>query len=198
MPDLIDAYLHHLNNVASPEDAVGQELFEISYIDVFGMPPQFFSIVVTHVLSDQSFKRTLHHIPGCPNINSTLLHHGCLGSSPLRISLAISLCTLELFRHLHLRQPRVSIQAWIRVLCDMHNVSTYALDWSCQLMRFLKTTYRHAFWKHFSNTFDIYLKILEGVRRRINVTLNRTADDWRIKHSCPPCQYKVFLAPWLH
>jgi len=42
MPDLVDAYLHYLNN---PEDAGGEDLFEISCIDVFGRSPQFFLVL---------------------------------------------------------------------------------------------------------------------------------------------------------
>jgi hypothetical protein len=59
--------------------------------------------------------------------NTNLLLQGCLSSAPTRVSFAISLRTLELYRRLRVRQPRLSIQAWVRTLCDYHNVSSYLL-----------------------------------------------------------------------
>jgi hypothetical protein len=52
-----------------------------------------------------------------------LLRQGSLSSSPIRVSFAISLRMLELYRQLRVRQPRLSIQAWVRSICDYHNVS---------------------------------------------------------------------------
>lgn len=55
--------------------------------------------------------------------NVTLLRHGFLGSSPLHPPLAISLRTLENYRQTHRVCPRLSIQAEVRKLCHLHNVS---------------------------------------------------------------------------
>ncbi|KAA1475563.1 hypothetical protein DENSPDRAFT_860864 [Dentipellis sp. KUC8613] len=89
--------------------------------------------------------------------------------------MAFSLRTLELYRVLRLRQPRLSIQAWILSLCDLHNVS-----------------YRRTYWRHFSDAFDVYLKILREVESRADAALGRDEDPhWRVRHSCPACQYKL-------
>ncbi|KAI0247563.1 hypothetical protein BJV78DRAFT_1133077, partial [Lactifluus subvellereus] len=106
--------------------------------------------------------------------NVNLLQQGCLSSSPTWISFAISLRTLELYRQLRVRQPRLSIQAWVRSICDYHNM-----------------TYHHSYWQQFSNTFDVYLKIKRGVEDRIIQVLDRTAPNWCIKHSCPCCQNEL-------
>jgi hypothetical protein len=75
-----------------------------------------------HDLSDFSYSCTFVQIPGCVYPNSNLLRQGCLSSSPTRISFVISLRTLELYHQLFIRQPRLSKQAWIRSICDYHNV----------------------------------------------------------------------------
>ncbi|KAI0245157.1 hypothetical protein BJV78DRAFT_1078764, partial [Lactifluus subvellereus] len=106
--------------------------------------------------------------------NTNLLRQGCLSSSPTRVSFAISLRTLELYHRLRVRQPRLSIQAWVRSICDYHDM-----------------TYHRSYWQHFSDTFDVYLKIKRGVEHRILQVLDRTAPNWRIKHSCPCCQNEL-------
>ncbi|KAH9952513.1 hypothetical protein BGW80DRAFT_1194853 [Lactifluus volemus] len=103
-----------------------------------------------------------------------LLLQGCLSSAPTCVSFAVSLRTLELYRHLHVRQPRLSIQAWVRSLCDYHNITYYC-----------------GYWEYFSDTFNIYLKILRGVDARVHKALGRTDEHWRAKHSCPCCQHKI-------
>lgn len=40
-----------------------------------------------------------------------------------------------------------------------------------------------------SDAFDIYLDILRRVDARVKASLGRTTADWRLKHSCPCCQY---------
>ncbi|KAI0055191.1 hypothetical protein BV25DRAFT_1930474 [Artomyces pyxidatus] len=125
-------------------------------------------------LTDYSSGKTLYHLPNSPHINITLIRQGCLGSTPHDVSSVISLRTLELYRRIRLRQPRVSIQAWIRVICDLHDI-----------------TYQRTQWQHFSDTFDVYLKILAGVEGQVNQALSRQDPSWRVLHSCPPCQYKL-------
>jgi hypothetical protein len=75
------------------------------------------------LLADFSYDHTFLQLPGCIYPNTNLLRQGCLSSSPTRVSFAISLRTLELYHRLHVCQPRLSIQAWVRSICDYHNVS---------------------------------------------------------------------------
>ncbi|KAI0247383.1 hypothetical protein BJV78DRAFT_1157258 [Lactifluus subvellereus] len=123
---------------------------------------------------DFSYDHTFLQLPGCiyPNVN--LLRQGCLSSSPTQVSFAISLRTLELYRWLCIHQPCLSIQAWVCSICDYHNM-----------------TYHRSYWQQFSDMFDVYLKIKCGVEDHINQVLDRTAPNWRIKHSCPCCQNEL-------
>jgi hypothetical protein len=43
--------------------------------------------------------------------------------------------------------------------------------------------------RQFSIAFDLYLSILNHVDRLVQVSLERDAADYRIKHLCPPCTY---------
>ncbi|TFY78037.1 hypothetical protein EWM64_g5975 [Hericium alpestre] len=160
LPDLIDVYLQWQHD---PLDAKNLQLstFALLYINVF-------------------MTKNLHHLPNCKYMNTTLLHQGCLGPMPDFIYIAFSLHTLELYHCLHIRQPRLSIQAWVRVICDAHNA-----------------TYNKTLWHQFSNTFDVYLKILQGVCDHVDGALGQTEPDWRVRHSCPPCQYKLVEEPEL-
>ncbi|KAI0055028.1 hypothetical protein BV25DRAFT_1873233 [Artomyces pyxidatus] len=107
-------------------------------------------------------------------MNATLLQQGCLGCSPVEVSATISVRTLELYRRLRLRQPRVSVQAWIKTVCDLHNLS-----------------YRRSYWRQFTDTFDVYLKILRGVEARVRDALEHTSPDLRVKAACPACHYEL-------
>ncbi|KAI0310830.1 hypothetical protein OF83DRAFT_1226273, partial [Amylostereum chailletii] len=106
------------------------------------------------------------------------LRQGCLSSAPRTVSFAISLRTLDLYRRLRVRQPRVSVQAWVCVLCDLHN-----MPYSWQL------------WRMFTDTFNVYLRILRGIDARVNSILKRTDANWCVTHSCPSCQYKLVDDP---
>jgi hypothetical protein len=74
--------------------------------------------------TDYERQRTFNHIiaEGSQYWNVTLLRHGCLASTPDSISSVVSLRTIELYRRLRLRHPQLSIQAFVKVICDLHNV----------------------------------------------------------------------------
>ena len=86
--------------------------------------PSLLTRCITQVIHhlDYSSHRNLFHIPGSLYMNATLLRHGCLSPSPTEVSISFSLRSLELYRRLRLRQPRLSIQAWLKAICDTHNV----------------------------------------------------------------------------
>ncbi|KAG1883668.1 hypothetical protein F4604DRAFT_1878921 [Suillus subluteus] len=54
--------------------------------------------------------------------NITLLRYGCIGSSPVKPSVAITVQTLAVYRQTHRVCPRLSIHAEAKKLCHMHNV----------------------------------------------------------------------------
>ena len=51
-----------------------------------------------------------------------LVKNGYLGNSPATPSLAISFKTLELFRRIRLRKSSFSVEAFVKVVCDMYSV----------------------------------------------------------------------------
>ncbi|KIK12934.1 hypothetical protein PISMIDRAFT_57725, partial [Pisolithus microcarpus 441] len=70
--------------------------------------------------------------------------------------------------------PHLSIQAYVKSLCDMHGVPFYN-HCSCQ----------------FSIVLDVYLQILALVSNLVRRALQRDQPDWRLKHCCPACTYKI-------
>lgn len=45
--------------------------------------------------------------------------------------------------------------------------------------------------RQFSIAFDVYLQIRARVDDLVQATLKRDAPDWRLKHACPACTYKL-------
>ncbi len=56
--------------------------------------------------------------------NVSLVREGFLGCSPINPAFAFDLNTLELYHRLRRRHPRLGIQAMMRALCDVHEVSS--------------------------------------------------------------------------
>jgi hypothetical protein len=55
--------------------------------------------------------------------NVSLIKAGYLGSSPVQPMLAVSLECLKLYHQIRRRKPSFSVQAMVKVLCALHNVS---------------------------------------------------------------------------
>ena len=55
---------------------------------------------------------------------AALVKNGYLGNTPATPSLAISLKTLELFRRIRLRKSSFSVEAFVKVVCDLYAVCT--------------------------------------------------------------------------
>lgn len=43
----------------------------------------------------------------------------------------------------------------------------------------------------FSDTFEIYLRIVREVEKRVHAALGWTGTEWRAKNACRACCYKV-------
>ncbi|KAF8132775.1 hypothetical protein EV363DRAFT_1397708 [Boletus edulis] len=50
------------------------------------------------------------------------MRYGCIGASPVRPSVAVTVRTLELYRQMHRACPRFSIHAMAKALCHLHGV----------------------------------------------------------------------------
>lgn len=104
--------------------------------------------------------------------NHSLVMRGLLSNSPSKPLVAFSFPTLEAYRCLRNRKPNLSIQAFTKALCDIHIES-----WAPVNAR------------QFSEAYDVYLTILRRVDALVDSTLGHDTPDYRLLHSCPPCNY---------
>ncbi|KAJ7188451.1 hypothetical protein C8R46DRAFT_830600, partial [Mycena filopes] len=99
---------------------------------------------------------------------------GLYPCSPFAPKLAITTRVLELFRVNRLRCPSLSIQSFVKSLCDLHGKA---------YMPYLS--------QQFSICFDLYLKTLKTVDQRVMTAIGRDGADWRLRNCCPACTYKL-------
>ncbi|KAI0245050.1 hypothetical protein BJV78DRAFT_1087594, partial [Lactifluus subvellereus] len=111
--------------------------------------------------------------------NVTLIRHGLLGASPSQPTVAFTLESLEFYHQLRRRQGNFSIQAFIKALCAIQDI-----------------TYTRMQRNQFSVALDVYLDILRHVQCHVNAAWGRGA-GWRIRNACPPCGYKLPGEPTL-
>jgi hypothetical protein len=161
----------------APAAAIGVYDFDIDVLDVYSL-------------------LTCAHISRSSDSISTvvdLISHGFLGTTPILPSLAISLKTLELFRRIRLRKASFSVEAFVKVICDLYNVSSVSL---CivvlhQLPSLDKMPYRRRYRVALAGAFNIYLAILRGIDKRVLSVLGHDTPNWRVLNACPPCGYQV-------
>ncbi|KAK0447956.1 hypothetical protein EV421DRAFT_1889433 [Armillaria borealis] len=91
---------------------------------------------------------------------------GLIPCAAIAHAAAVSTRTLEVFRRTQLHSPHLSTQAFIRMLCDLH-----------------QCPYRSYFATQFTVAFDVYCSILCEVER--------DEADHRIKNACPCCMYEL-------
>ncbi|KAJ3871408.1 hypothetical protein F5051DRAFT_463789 [Lentinula edodes] len=103
-----------------------------------------------------------------------MVRAGVFPSSPLRHHHAFSIRTLHLFHDLFCRCPRLSIQPFIKSLCDVQSFP-------------FKPYLMH----QFSSAYDAYLEVKSRIRKLVAQTLGRDSPNWRILHTCPCCQNEL-------
>jgi hypothetical protein len=114
----------------------------------------------------------VHHLTTDAYVCAALIRQGLMPCAPYSPTTAISIRALEFFRLSHHRCPHFTIHSYVKTLCDMHCV-----PFKSYLLR------------QFSIAFDLYLSIRTAVDRLVQVSLDRDAADYRIKHLCPSCTY---------
>ncbi|KAI6023157.1 hypothetical protein BKA83DRAFT_4053758 [Pisolithus microcarpus] len=107
-------------------------------------------------------------------LSSALVRHGLIPCSPITLKVAVTVSALNLYHTARQRCPHLSIQAYVRSLCDMHRVPFY--------------NHRS---RQFSIALDVYLQILALVSNLVRRALQCDQPDWRLKHCCPACTYKL-------
>ncbi|KAF7981823.1 hypothetical protein HWV62_31947 [Athelia sp. TMB] len=113
-------------------------------------------------------------VPENDTLLTALLRQGLVPSAPDNPSVCIAIEALELFRVANLRCPRLSVQAYTKTLCDLHQVP---------FRRYLST--------QLSIARDLYLAIRASVDKLVQGALGRDSPNWRLRHACPACTYKL-------
>ena len=131
----------------------------------------FLSLLILSLISGVR-NVVVHHLSTDKYICAALIRQGLMPCAPYSPSTTITIRALKLFHSTHLRCPHVSVHSFVKTLCDIH-----AVPFKSYLSR------------QFSIAFDLYLSILNNVDRLVQVSLERDAADYRIKHLCPPCTY---------
>lgn len=67
-------------------------------------------------------------LPTDKYVASAFVRQGIIPCSPILPSVGITTNCLELYRVAHLRQPHLSIQAWVKTLCDIHMVRYHVFN----------------------------------------------------------------------
>ncbi|KAJ7585534.1 hypothetical protein C8J56DRAFT_1165901 [Mycena floridula] len=111
---------------------------------------------------------------------TAMVRQGLFPCSAVKIKVAISTATLELFRSLFVRCPRLTIQPFVKTLCDLHGIP-----------------FRRYLAMQFSIAYDLYLDVLHLVRKRVAVSLGRDDANWRLANACPCCLYELDDEPQL-
>ncbi|KAG1870917.1 hypothetical protein F4604DRAFT_1881226 [Suillus subluteus] len=102
------------------------------------------------------------------------MREGCIGASPIKPTVAITIRTLEVYRQTHRVCPRLSIHAEAKKLCHLHGIRyhQYLAD---QL------------WV----AFDVYIEVQRRVDTRVDSALGRDSPNWHMLNACPACHYEV-------
>ncbi|KAI6145668.1 hypothetical protein EDD17DRAFT_1767881 [Pisolithus thermaeus] len=154
LPTLVDRYLAWKHN--GPEELAGDHVFHVDVIGVF----QYERHVNVIQKADES-------------ANAALLRVGLLGCSPSQPRIAIRLECLELYHQIRRRQLSFSLQAMMKVLCALQNI-----------------TYSHHLHAQLSAAFDVYLNILRSVHTLLKQALGRDGPAWKLRGACPACAFE--------
>ncbi|KAK0493117.1 hypothetical protein EDD18DRAFT_1310711 [Armillaria luteobubalina] len=81
---------------------------------------------------------------------------------------------MEIFHTTTLRCPQMSVQGFVRALCDLHS---YPIAGGLQ--------------EQFSICYDVFIAILENVEHCIMKELGRDNIDWCLRNCCPACTFEL-------
>ncbi|QRV97834.1 hypothetical protein RhiJN_25853 [Ceratobasidium sp. AG-Ba] len=158
---LVTAFLHWRHNGSTPARNETLQSEEPTY-----------TVLVTDI-----FERSLRSLTSRSDEiypNETLIHHGCLGSSPIAPTTAFSLYCLRFYRVMRSRCSTYSIEAFVKTLADLHRVP-----------------FRSYHVTQFTRAITTYDDIEFQLSANLRVLLGRANPDYRMKHNCPACSYEL-------
>ncbi|KAK0235419.1 hypothetical protein EDD85DRAFT_922540 [Armillaria nabsnona] len=94
--------------------------------------------------------------------------------APKRPGLVVTFCTMEIFHAAILPCPQLSIQAFVRMLCNLHH---YPIVGGLR--------------EQFSICYDVFITILNNVELRVMKELGRLDPDWQLKNCCATCTFEL-------
>ncbi|KAG6807196.1 hypothetical protein H0H92_008450 [Tricholoma furcatifolium] len=109
-----------------------------------------------------------------PNVPAALVAHGLLPTAPLKPKFTFSIRIIELYRVTHLRCPHLTIEPFVKSLCDLHRIP-----------------FRPILSQNFSIAFDLYLAICTEAICRVDTAIQRDMPKWQLKNACAACTYKL-------
>ncbi|KIJ30001.1 hypothetical protein M422DRAFT_88109, partial [Sphaerobolus stellatus SS14] len=118
--------------------------------------------------------------PSDIHVNQTLIRHGCIGTAPSSPRSAFTIRTQSLYRQSHSSCPRFSVEAEVRVLCNMNRIP-----------------YSKAFAEQFRIAYDAYIEVLYHVDALVDKALAQDKPNWRALNTCPACDYRLEGEPEL-
>ncbi|PBK85156.1 hypothetical protein ARMGADRAFT_1087830 [Armillaria gallica] len=134
--------------------------------------PQRYTVSVVDLFWHKEVDASIY--PSDEYMTSALVHQGLIPCTPIAHSATISTRTLEVFRRTQLHSPHLSTQAFICMLCDLH-----------------QCPYHSYFITQFTIAFNVYTDILSEVNKKVWQALLRDEADYHIKNTCPCCMYKL-------
>ncbi|KAI6141183.1 hypothetical protein BKA82DRAFT_4362281 [Pisolithus tinctorius] len=137
-----------------------------------GVDTRLLSVLVLDVFCAEKTSITVG--PTDRYLTSALVCHGLIPCSPITPKVAITVQALDLYHTVRQRCPHLSIQGYVKSLCDIHGVPFH--------------NHRS---RQFSIALDVYLQILALVSNLVHQALQRDQPDWRLKHGCPSCTYEL-------
>ncbi|KAG2075506.1 hypothetical protein BDR04DRAFT_1005736, partial [Suillus decipiens] len=161
MPALIASYLRwkHCEAMPAPNVEARTFVFHVSTVDILAS----MSLMSVQQAADEL-------------ANVSLINIGLLGCSPIQPKITVSLQCLKLYHQIHRHKPSFSVQAMVKVLCALHNISLR---------------------DQFAIAFNVYLDILQHVQELVNTALKHDTPHWHMLHSCPACSHKQENEPTL-
>ncbi|KAG6874615.1 hypothetical protein C0992_007271 [Termitomyces sp. T32_za158] len=158
-------------------DVLVQDTYRIKVIDTFGAY-QVYTLMCSQlngvIIFLETYYETVSLLAGSPSIAASLVLQGLMPSAPETPTTAFTIRVVELYRTSNLRCPHLTIQPFVKSLCDLHGLP-----------------FRPNLSNQFSVAYDQYLAIREAVDAKVQAALEQDAPGWRLKHACPACTYKL-------
>jgi Kyakuja-Dileera-Zisupton transposase len=124
--------------------------------------------------SAASYSYEYDMLPSDLNVPAALLRRGLIPSSAFTPHTCVTIRALEVFRTTHLRCPALSLEPFVKALCDLH----------CR-------PFNKNINETFSLCYDTFTNIQEKAEEQVLQYLDRDANNWRRRNACVACTYRL-------